>query len=750
MQFRHCMRVVNSQLRRCALVSSAALLPVISQAGPLVIEEVARITSPDPSYTSFGAPVAVDGNSIIVGGGRPTPNPEFPDQFDRTAFLFERNSAGQWVFVRTLATIPTAFDAGGDVTYPFNVAMSGGVASVASGQILVFERTASGWVSVPAVAGAQNGDLEVSSGLILASSIVGTCFDADLVEKQASGTWLETRSFVSTVPPGTPSECDVDSSGGEVDITNNRVILGHGAEVQIWHRNANGTWPIPPSAIVPLPPPVRPPNFSSGTGLTIEDDLAIASSGSRVVGPVVLRRSGSWTVTGNLHRPDSAVLGPPGSMELLNGIAPVSYGADIHRSDSIGSVAVFQRNSSGNFDYVAELVTKDRSSIGSPEISGRRIVVSGFSSSAAYVFELPADLSQPALIQDDFEDRNVAEWTHIPGSTVSVVQSGSSFVYRQTNLAGDAGSTRTNVDMKNQSIEADVVPRAFATGTGERWFGLTVRQTDPGNFYYLTVRNNNVVSLRKLQNGAINVLASANLPVVLNRPYKLRLEAIGTRIRGYVDGQLRVQASDTRHTHGTPGIRMFRARTDYDNVVISPNPHTVLFRDDFEGTGIDVPQWFTHDGTWTNVASGTGSAFRQTSTTGDARVTTGVDATDQAIQVRARANSFAGGTGDRWFGLLARMRDINNYYYLTVRNTNTVSLRKLVNGSAVVLDTATLTVTPGTTYTLRLEAVGSALRAYVNGRLLLEAIDSSYAEGEYGLVTFRTNAQYDDVVVTQP
>ena len=96
------------------------------------------------------------------------------------------------------------------------------------------------------------------------------------------------------------------------------------------------------------------------------------------------------------------------------------------------------------------------------------------------------------------------------------------------------------------------------------------------------------------------------------------------------------------------------------------------------------------------------------------------------------------------------MRRSQNYYYVTVRNDNTVSLRKLVNGQIVVLDTAPLTVSLGTWYTLRLEAVGSALRTYVNGRLLLEANDSTHSEGSYGLATFRTSAQFDDFIATQP
>ena len=85
-----------------------------------------------------------------------------------------------------------------------------------------------------------------------------------------------------------------------------------------------------------------------------------------------------------------------------------------------------------------------------------------------------------------------------------------------------------------------------------------------------------------------------------------------------------------------------------------------------------------------------------------------------------------------------------------MRNDNTVSLRKLVNGAVVVLDNAPLTVTANTWYALLFEAVGDALRAYVNGRLLLEARDDSFAAGAYGVAMFKAATRVDDFKVVQP
>jgi hypothetical protein len=142
--------------------------------------------------------------------------------------------------------------------------------------------------------------------------------------------------------------------------------------------------------------------------------------------------------------------------------------------------------------------------------------------------------------------------------------------------------------------------------------------------------------------------------------------------------------------------------------------------------------------------------YAQSSVAGDAHSLTGVDTTDdQIIETRAKATAFGAGPG-RWFGVMARFQDGRNFYYVTLRNDHTVSLRKLVNGTIQVLDTAPLTVTTGSWYSIRLEAVGDALRTYVNGRLLLEARDSTFERGAYGLVMHEAAARYDDFKAVQP
>src|ERR687893_1243793 len=145
-----------------------------------------------------------------------------------------------------------------------------------------------------------------------------------------------------------------------------------------------------------------------------------------------------------------------------------------------------------------------------------------------------------------------------------------------------------------------------------------------------------------------------------------------------------------------------------------------LFADDFEDG--DAKGWTKSGGTWTVVTDGT-RVYKQSSTSSDARARAGSSAwTNYAVQARVKALSFNG--SDRFVALLARAQGSTSYYYLTLRNSNRLELKKLVSGSSTTLASKAFTVTAGTWYTLRVEVVGNSLSAYVDGALQLTATDS--------------------------
>nr|MDT0663263.1 pectate lyase [Micromonospora sp. DSM 115978] len=169
-----------------------------------------------------------------------------------------------------------------------------------------------------------------------------------------------------------------------------------------------------------------------------------------------------------------------------------------------------------------------------------------------------------------------------------------------------------------------------------------------------------------------------------------------------------------------------------------------LFSDDFEDG--NAAGWTTSGGSW-SVATDGSRVYRQGGTSSDARALTGTASwTDYSVQATVKPTAFSG--SNRFVAVLARVQSNTSYYYLALRSNNTVELKRLTGGSSTTIDTASLSVSVGTTYTLRLDVVGSTLRGYVNGSLLTEGTDTRYGAGRIGVATFYTAANFDNVLAS--
>ncbi len=65
-----------------------------------------------------------------------------------------------------------------------------------------------------------------------------------------------------------------------------------------------------------------------------------------------------------------------------------------------------------------------------------------------------------------------------------------------------------------------------------------------------------------------------------------------------------------------------------------------------------------------------------------------------------------------------------------------------------MIGSASLTVSTGTWYTLRIDADGSTISGYVNGTRVGSGSNSAHSAGRIGLVTVFASARFDDVVVS--
>jgi hypothetical protein len=722
---------------RLALALSVALSGLgAAQARPVIIEESAVLTPPaGVTYLSFGWQVGTSGDYALVSGDRPWTGPGLEVQ-QHDAALYRR-TGGSWVFERFLAQ--GSRDLSEDYSYfPVIIGMKGNLASALLGEearARIFRFNGTDWVTAGTGAHLHE-DVSIDGERILYG--VGESWNGHVFEPNVTGGWT------SYWLQGQLRCCDDEFWGGPVDLLGDRAILAtpdtfdlEPQEIPIYQRNEGTAWQLRTKLQVPA--------GASGLGgeVALHGENAFVTARS---GPFV------WNSGNNFYA-------PTGRLQTVNAYARNARTITFAKDGSLllasafdpdlgfNVINVFRPDASGHYQHVAILKLKAGAGLnGNLEIDGNTVIAG--SNSSAYIFDLPASLTAPAPRFENFESGNGADWTPSAGSQFSVVRpTVVNRVFRQTSLIGDAHAVLGDTTWVHQAIEADVKP--FAFGCADCWAGLATRYADPQNYYYVTLRHTGSVQLKRMRGGVFTTLASAPLSVRPSRTYRVRLESIGGMHRVHINGRLLLTAQDTGAlVAGNAALIMYKARADYDNVSVSPTPRTTIFADDF-ATPNTFGDW-THNGPgqWGN-ANGT---FVQNSVAGEARALIGTPAGDQIVSTRVRPVAFAAGsaTQERWVGVIARYRDDRNYYYLTLRSGNTLSLRKLVNGAIMTIQSVPATVNVGSWYALRLEVSGSALRAYLNDTLVIQSTDTTHVNGRVGAMTWKAAAEFDDYVAYQP
>jgi len=716
-------------------------------ARPITIEPLSSFGTPDPVYDGFATDVAIDGDYAIVTAGRtvfdPSGDPFLNADF-HTAFLFRR-SGTHWNLVRRL----NEYQEDPNFEIPVAVAMQNGIAAVQTNRTDIWELTPTGWMQSLAnlTLEAPGPYLSIDGGRFL-SGDGGGPWSARVYEKDATSVWRTSAVLIGKVRA---AGSDDEFRGGPADISGAWAVV---------HQLDGEEDPVPESFIFhdyggtagwnPLPyGSARPPEGATLFGPEVAirwPDVFVA--GGDESGTYVFREipAQGFHLATQIQALDS-FMGSGPAHAFAKSTEFLLQNAWSHDRQAF-VVNVFRRRSDLTYEHVAVLAAKNGESLGnSIAISGRRVLVGNNGNGLVHYFEIPATVSAPARIEDTFATGNGTGWTPSAGSQFFTAPRGNTRVYRQLNMNLVARAVLDASDFRSQSIEAEVRAINSVAGGG---VGLATRYQGPDNFYDVILRNTGRIQLRRMAGGTLRVLASAPFAYAPNRYFRVRLESVGTLHRVFVDGRLLLDVDSSGPTHGRAALVTDRSQGEFDNVIVSPTLHTTLYANDFED-GSAGPWTHTGTGLW-QLWTGLSTVYYQSSIASDARASIGVPTNDQIVRVRARLNTFANpsGTQERWFGLMARQTDPLNYYYLSLRSSNTVSLRKVVNGSISVLASAPFTVRPATWYQLRLDAIGNHLRVYVDGNLLLEATDASLPTGNSGPVMFKAAVDYDDFLAYQP
>lgn len=735
------------------------IVPGLALARPVFLENVSTISNPYPElWTGFPRNVAVSGDYALVGAERVDTSVE-PSIYHQTAFLYRRSGTG-WEFVRQLEATATPARQPRNYT---NVAMSGDVAVVSTTPMTVYELGPSGWELAPSEIPTANGDapdLEIEGGRII-NGVLNCASNAQIIEKAADGVWRRTA-----ILSGAPFPCNQGLDGGAAAIAGDLALLPQENAIGIPTNEEQGwvfqrvgqSWAL--LGVAHNPRELRYTSLYSHGAILGTDILLNAGL---VNGIHVFRNvPGMGYEIADRIRPLDAANGGGDTAQLQvsgNYLLQRTYFFDWGQPPAV--LNVFRRNADASYDHAATLVHRGNAvwyqdyyafPANSTAISGRTVLATDGYNRVVYHWELPETLATPAPLQETFNVGTATNWSVSAGSDYRVVRGDRSRLLRQSETAIDTHAIFQPADWTNEAIEVDVTLGDFADDQSA--VSLITRWQGPHNYYEFLFGPARF-EFRRMASGTLRTLVAHSGAGILSlRPgetRRLRLESIGTRHVVYIDGQQYLFHYSTGPTRGRVGVATYRAAADFDNVMVTPTPRTSMRESRFYA-GEAVPWETSGTGMWRGEDDESGYRIAQISTTGEARVTTGVPTTEQSVIANGRVMRFAPpeGTQRRWFGLVARYVDENNHYILALRNSNSLVLTRRVNGVDTTLGNFTVDVVPEEYYEMRLDAIGDQLRAYLNGRLLFERTDDAHPVGNSGLTTFKTHAEFDNFHAYQP
>ncbi|MBW4080313.1 sialidase family protein [Paenibacillus sp. S150] len=429
----------------------------------------------------------------------------------------------------------------------------------------------------------------------------------------------------------------------------------------------------------------------------------------------------------------------------LGNPVPGQNGAPYVLSLSDGRLAVTANSSTLSFsnDYGATWYTNDQALWpgGFPDYIWPSLYQTGTGELAAMTSAVRAAgghnvrikfLTLPASFSDSFNDGDDTGWTKYEGAW-SV--SGGAYSVNSTSAAKSIVSPY--VSLVNYTAEADIT----LSNGGQA--SLIFDVTGPGNGtdsfkgYGAGIDTSGTVWLGRFNNN-YSQLASAPAAIAAGGTYHLKVVKNSGRIHVYLDNVLKLDYTDTAYSRGTVGLRGgFGNTAKFDNVQVTP--HTYLNSFD---SNTDT-EWTRYGGTWTL----TGGVYTVASPAAFAKSvlnqrTSGLNYT---VEGSIRINDSGEGSLIWNTQGLAAGTDSFRGYGAGISTTGSVWLGKF-NNNYTNLGSASLPITPGTWYTVKVVVTGFRMQVYVNNTLYIDKKDTSYNNGSLGVrAGYNNNVSFDNL-----
>jgi hypothetical protein len=372
------------------------------------------------------------------------------------------------------------------------------------------------------------------------------------------------------------------------------------------------------------------------------------------------------------------------------------------------------------------------------------------------------------LFQDDFSDSN-SGWDDEDFENGRVGY-GNGYYFATSEAEGIAIWGVANQNFADVVIDVDAT-QVSAPSNDNNAYGLMCRAQSDGDGYLLRVSGDGFYAIHRIVDGDFQPLVNWTTSDVINQgndSNHLRAVCDGSQLALFVNGEMIAEAEDDTFSEGDIGLTATTFEVDstevqFDNLVVAgaaagPPVGGVLFQDDFSdpNTGWEV-------GDFEDGSVGYGDGYYFVTATRDGGAMWGVayqDFIDVVIDVEA--TQVEGPSNDNnAYGIKCRVQSGGtggDGYALMISGDGFYSIQIVEDGDYTALvswERSDVINQGNATNYIRAVCDGTHLALIVNGELLAEADDSTYASGDVSFMAATlepetTEIHFDNLVVTEP
>lgn len=276
------------------------------------------------------------------------------------------------------------------------------------------------------------------------------------------------------------------------------------------------------------------------------------------------------------------------------------------------------------------------------------------------------------------------------------------------------------------SYQADMT--VSATG-GARAGTLVFRSNDTGTQAYgvnLDAGADVVTFFRWGSPGA----TIATYPVTINTGtnYQLKVDATGSNFTISLNDTVLGIATDTAYSGGKLGLDVYNSTTTFQNLTVIRHPAS----------------WISVAGTWTPVTAGW-----QGNGTSDAFLISNQQATNFTYSGTVRVSGSIGGGSAASLMFRANAAATQGYVANIDAANDVVTLFRFDSaGNATTIKRYVYSIDVDRDYDLKVRAVDNHLSVYLDGRQVIDALDSTYTSGQLGLNVYNSQSTIKDITMT--